>query len=420
MKGLKTLFLVQFVLLLSGAGLMAQPQVRSWDKGPLTWADFQGVAPWKVAPKFDSSAIAVETEVQTPEAAKVAGEEIAVEFDSSAIAVPVAGFEGAADEASGCWLEYTFVIRNVNDTVAGLQASRSKLLCVMDTKLSWAEEEARTGLNLRYNQVLFNLAEIQRRSFQPLLDRGDSGMSYDDILGTVLAYSASEEQRFNMASDMGADSTVVNRWLDSTNRLLMEIPAEPKLNIVYTGEGFGVHLAMGTTLLGKGLQQTFKPSFDFEFGFDMATKRHLFMWNFLIGGGGSKRDFVLDGAHFLKGHSYTLFDTYLGWGYEVLNYRRLTLAPFIGGGLTMIGASYSYDDEVTFSDVCLSWFGGLMADWKICCDISNCDHSGERSLDYLSLRLMVYASRSKLAGCNDVSLNLLLAINGGEKFLKFK
>ena len=74
MKGLKTLVLVQFVLLLSGAGLMAQPQVRSWDKGPLTWADFQGVAPWKVAPKFDSSAIAVGTEVQTPEAAKVAGE----------------------------------------------------------------------------------------------------------------------------------------------------------------------------------------------------------------------------------------------------------------------------------------------------------------------------------------------------------
>lgn len=350
--------------------LQAQHAPREWGRGPLTWDDFTGPVP-----------------------------------------------PNNVDN----WLEYNFTVKRVEEKLDGMNLMHLRLCCNMYPELSWAAESAKTDLNLKYNQVVFNIAEYQSLCFQPLLDQGNTGMDIESVLQMALSYSAAEEQRFSNESDMGFDTAVVQRWYDSTNLRLSELKAENGYHprVEYTGIGMSANFSLGTTIHGRSLAETFTPAFDFGFGFDMGFKRNVFLWDMKIGIGGSRQDFVLDDVYYLAGSSYTWFQTFLGYGYSVLDKPRFSLTPFVGLGCSMIEEDDPMSDEI-YSDVSGPWLAGVMADWKFTCSISDCDQWGERTADYWSLRAMLYVSRANLCGCRSASITLSLAINGGLKNLRLR
>lgn len=355
-------------------GANAQVQKRLWTDGPLKWADF------KVLP---------------------------------------------TDSASTSWLQYSFEVLPL-DTLQGMIVSRDKLVCYMDPQQSWVMDDYMTDRELHYNQVLFNLAEIQCRMFQPSLDMGYSPLEIDSLLIVVAGYCQVEEDRFVYESNVGQDSAVVARWLDSTNRLLAEMPSAAQARVADApGWGLGAHIGMGYSWLGKGIDATFKNAYSFQMGVELLNRRHSFMWDMIIGGGGSKRSFIFedggDTLYYPVGHRYTWFQMDFDYGYYVVHKDKFAMMPFVGFGFSSISATYGYGDEAPmYGDACFSWFAGVACDWIMRNRVSGLFFDGTREREETGLRVMLYAARSALCGYNTVSANLAVSLNFESRSAKLK
>lgn len=385
---MKRLFSVAVMVLALGMSASAQLQYRSWNKGPLTWHDFQVLRNVADAKAFEQSAHPEDT------------------------------LSGVAEElASGSWLQYTFRLKHSDTLANGITADRTRVVACMEPRLSWVAAESMTDKELHYNQVVFNLCEIQCRMFQPEFDRGSA--PDQDLLESVGKYAQSDEMRFNYESGYGADSAVVERWLDSTNRLLAELPEKAELKISYIKDwGVGAHIGAGYSLYLGGTGWTFRNPLSFDFGFEGIYGRSSWMMEMLIGGAGTKQHFDLDGVVFASGERYTWLQMFLGYGYYLLQKPRYNLMPMVGYGLSMIGANYSAEDMA--SEGCGSWIAGIVADYNFSNHISDVFYDGTRMQEVYGLRMMLYASGSKLYGYNEPMINLAVALNFGAHPIKLR
>lgn len=334
--------------------------IRTWNQGPLTWKDFQGQAP-----------------------------------------------ENSVDN----WLEYSIEWMIAEDTIGKTHFEHYKMVAVVLPSSSWVDSSARTTTNLHYNQVIFNLAEIQCRCFQSMLDKTSTEDEMDSIIRMAMAYATDEEQRFSDCCNFGADSAVVESWLDSTSRMLKEMTYQiPATKTV--GWGMGAHLGMGYTYLGKGLSAKMGNPIAFDMGFEFLKGRSSFLWEILIGGARSKSSFVLEDDLFVAHSSYTWMSMSLGYAFYALMTPTWNVAPFVGVGLEAIGVIF---DDSSVSDICASWYAGVMADLHLHRSLSIWN-----DCSVTSARLGLYASHSNLQGIKCVSLNMLLALNFSFSEVKFK
>lgn len=366
---MKKLFAIAVMVLALVSGASAQLQHRTWDKGPLTWQDFQV-------------------------------------------------YPSNADSLNASWLQYSFKLTDTDTSLAGVKMERLRVVAYMEPKLSWVVEGRQSTTELHFNQVLFNLAELQARLFQSSFDRATDGVSYQDLMQSVADYCQADETRFMLESRDGADSLVVARWLDSTSRLLAEIPVcdMPRIKDAKS-LGVGAHLGVMHTVHLGGLTKTFRNATSFEFGMEGLYGRSSYMFDFAIGGGGSKRHYQLDGVNFAKGTPYTWLQFWMGYGYYAVRQIRYSVMPLAGFGLSTITKG---SDEESFSTACGSWIAGVAIDWNLSNEIYAPMYDGIRGQSLTGARLMLYASRSKLYDYNGVSMNVALLLNFGEHMVRFK
>lgn len=352
-----------------GPGRSGRP-VRLWDRGPLTWGDF------KVLP---------------------------------------------SDSVHTSWMECMFRLDST-DNIGGMKMCRTKVVCEMDPSASWVMDDYMTDQELAYNQVLFNLAEIQCRMFQPSLDLNQSPLEGDSLLMCVAGYYGVEEERFVWESGGGQNGDVVTRWLDSTIRVLAEMPAQSQVRVVPTNElVIGAHMGVAYTSLGRGLNFTYRNPVSFEFGFEFGKGRHSFIWDILIGGAGSKESFTLQDYTFPVGKTYTWMQMGFDYGFYAVRQPRYNVMPFVGLGLSSIMASVGPDeDDPSFGDACGSWMAGVAVDWAFHNRVSCPFNDGTREQEESDVRLMLYASRSALYGYKCVSLNAAVVLNFGLRYVKTK
>ena len=360
----------------AGAQKQAAAPLRTFSQGPLTWADFQAAA--------------------------------------------------APDRSSDCWLEYSYLFDTVTRRSHGARYLVNQLSCLVDPQLSFARPEVRTPQMLAYSQVLFNLAELQCRYLQPVLCQSGWDYASDSIVALAFKQNDYDVKLFHYESYYGTDSLAVFRWLDSTNRLLAEMPSAAQARVADApGWGLGAHIGMGYSWPGKGIDATFKNAYSFQMGVELLNRRHSFMWDMIIGGGGSKRSFIFedggDTLYYPVGHRYTWFQMDFDYGYYVVHKDKFAMMPFVGFGFSSISATYGYGDEAPmYGDACFSWFAGVACDWIMRNRVSGLFFDGTREREETGLRVMLYAARSALCGYNTVSANLAVSLNFESRSAKLK
>ena len=153
------------VLPFVGAG---QTTPRYWEKGPLTWNDFAVV---------DRS---------------IGAEHSYLEFGLDVILRP--------QEVEG----------------GTLQVRTAVAYAVKE--MSWVDSNYRTPAQLRYNQVLFNIAELHRRRLQVVVDTGGNvNMEY------YMRLLMHETDSFCLATNYGNDTVEVLWWEQDVRRQLDSI-----------------------------------------------------------------------------------------------------------------------------------------------------------------------------------------------------
>ena len=284
------------VLPFVGAG---QTTPRYWEKGPLTWNDFAVV---------DRS---------------IGAEHSYLEFGLDVILRP--------QEVEG----------------GTLQVRTAVAYAVKE--MSWVDSNYRTPPQLRYNQVLFNIAELHRRRLQVVVDTGGNvNMEY------YMRLLMHETDSFCLATNYGNDTVEVLWWeqdvrrqLDSITPLMVQKHQEANAIKGFRSDShFGMMMGGGAKFFTGDLYSLVAPSGGFYFDIETGKWRHSFTFGFYIGGGGCKLDSISAVNYsntLLRDDKITTLDLHVDYGFAVLDGQRLTVTPFVGYGLQ--GFYYSADEE---------------------------------------------------------------------------
>ena len=129
-----------------------------------------------------------------------------------------------------------FAYEPVTDKIGGISVQRYALLCAMDEGNSWFVPEKVDYNMLRYNQVLFNLGEIICRDYQPMVTSEERAKELVDVAKQEWEYRTLE---FISCSNGGKEKAVVDKWIDSTSRILKDIPPTGAMPVLKDLIGIG-------------------------------------------------------------------------------------------------------------------------------------------------------------------------------------
>lgn len=364
----KNVLIATLFLLLPLVG-MSQQGVRYWEKGPLTWNDFSVVNK------------------------SIGAEHSYLEFGLDVV-------YRKQELESGSIM--------VNTAVA-----------YANKEMSWVDANFRTPAQLRYNQVVFNIAELHRRRLQVVVDTG--GAVNMDYYMRLLTH---EVDSFCRLSNYGNDTAEVLWWeqeirrqMDSITPLMVEKHTlANKVEGMRPDGSFGMSMGLGTKFFFGDIYHLFAPSGGFYFDMYGGGGRHVFTCGFYIGGGRCKPDSIMtvDTSNTLYWNDKIMtIDLHVDYGYSVVSNRRLTLTPFVGYGLQ--GVYYSTTDEGAGggpSEGC--WRLGVDAQY----DFTQTQSTGRFSTDLygVALQTKVYVSYDRFRSIVDTPRGLTLNAQVGIGF----
>lgn len=294
---------------------------HSWEKGPLTWKNFTPVE------------------------------------------------ESIGDEHS--YLDFSLEIENRRQDIDGIKWPVTTAVAKMYRQRSWVDRRHRTPAQLRYNQVLFNLAELYRRHLQVAIDTGGRNRP-DSVLAKIkdeyMQYLTYEAEHYCRSTRYGADTNAVAWWdyevrqrMDSITPLMVESHAPafvlPNYSLPYV---VGTNIGMGFKYFGGGLQPLFAPSGGYYWDFEVGYSRHILTLGMYIGGGRCKPDtlYAVNSKNNLYSSDNILtLDLSANYGFAVVDSRKLRIMPFVGYG--MQGLFYSEENQTSGGPIEGCWRAGV-------------------------------------------------------------
>lgn len=340
------------VILLAIAGLFplllwSQPQPqRIWSEGKLTWSDFQ-------LRNYNS----------------MAGTELVYR------------------------LSYQPDKQKMQDTVLRRLQARAW----MDTSQSWVRPDQRTTLNLRYNQVVFDLVELYRRVLQTELDQLFSFWYAEEKFRTVQQMCYRRIHEFQEESGYGNKESAIGYWESLVQRELEALPDLSRPQFEKRKLGYGINLGLGTGTATGTLDDYFRHNLYLTYGFDLSYQKTLFFLNATLGSATLKKNIDADPI-WAKGERATLAIIDISVGYPVYEGRKFRVVPFVGGGVTEY--SLLLDDKDAKSPVKSDFnlLGGINVDYVLRKKITlTPDYMRGRAINNSSLRGRFYVTKANLA-----------------------
>ena len=284
---MRRILVISFYLL---AFLAASAQVnqRYWSQGPLTWDDF------------------------------------------TVMPVPSSG------ERSQMFYIMTF--KPVRDTIDGIRCCYYRAESYMMNSDSWVVADHRDDNTLRYNQVIFDILEVETRRLQQSINADPNPFAYDGLFSARGDRLSSRIDNFRSLSHDGTDTAVLASFERQLAAELAQYPAVYHPRYTARPFGYGMYLGVGVTGSTGTLGKAFSPGVGLNLGFNFSCNCHLFIFDGTLGYCEPNRSLLLtesDGTahHFSAGKGCGLATIHFGYGYHVVDRLRWQLAPFAALGI---------------------------------------------------------------------------------------
>lgn len=248
------------------------------------------------------------------------------------------------------YLEFFFSIEDLSDGqgVPSLVAS-----AYMDTRLSWVDRNWRTDNELLYNQVVFDLVELQRRRMQIALNTLAEG-SNEPLADSIVARVIADIDRLDNATRHGSDSIALRQWADSLRTVLDSMPSYasplPQRTPVDDPYRIGGFLNLGFVSPTGALYHHFSHGIGMEMAIENGWRRHFLTTGLILGGASCRNDALSTKSiedDLYKDDALTILSMYLQYGYAIFDNDRYRISPFVGYGF--LGYYYTTDDEAETS-----------------------------------------------------------------------
>lgn len=309
-------------------------------------------------------------------------------------------------------LEYKTAKQKGKDTTI----HRFETYSYIDLPVTWATPESRNEQNLRYHQVLFDLAESYRRTLQYRLDRVGSIYEADNILQAITNNYQSEINRFKSDSKDGQNMKTIVLWEQIVANRLEKQPENALPEYTVGNFGYGMHIGLGSGIYAGNVGNYLSSPIYLNYGFDFSYKKSNIMLNAIIGGNRIKNSIVTEpGWYSGKKSSYAIGD--VSYGYTLLENNKFKMIPFAGIGFfeqTAASAERLYN---------VNFLAGITGFYKIRYWLIFLPDPlmGVREMSEASLRARLFVSGINYGNnLNGASINFSISIAGGGKFIKLK
>ena len=246
------------------------------------------------------------------------------------------------------------------------------------TDESWYDPDKVTDWDLRYNQILFDMAEVSIR--KALDDHHNQMVGLYEIYRQYYRYYESSKDKFAMESNNGKDTTIIKEYenlitneLERTKSVDMfsEKISFDSLYPFDNGNYFTLFIFLGyenSNIVGR-YSDDFKTFHGFNFGFSVPVRSFMFelsgsvLWSNLLTDGFYydshnnyywKNDKVVDEVGLKLGVGYTLFSN-----------EKIELTPFAGFSLFRMQQSTEEEKKGIVSSTPLTpgCYFGVETDW---------------------------------------------------------
>lgn len=300
-----------------------------------------------------------------------------------------------------------------------LKVVRTRLRTALNKETTWVRTGYVSDKLLRYNQVVFDLAEATTQEMQKEIDLNLGKYSYDDILEFYREKYTVKLQEFKEESDNGENLEVIERYeneLACVRDSQKEEDGIPEFEL--KNWGYSYYLGFRTAITGSKAAFYLRPTYGMSLGFDVTYKRALFNVYMGIGSGKIGSDMHLtaniDGREsdliWPQGERYNSTEMDLMLGYSVIDNSFMRLAPVAGVGMNSL--SHKIDDNDTSMNG-LHLTAGLDINWKIrrTASIAYTPWWGGKTYGEFAVKTKLFAGYTRLPGLDPLSINLAICID---------
>ena len=275
------------ICLLAFTLLQAQTDRRLWSQGPLTWNDFT------IMP---------------------------------------------ASSGQRSYLQYGIGYNPVRDTLDGVHCCYYRAESWMLPSSSWVTANHRDSNTLRFNQIIFDMLEVERRQLQQSINANTNEIAYGEILRAASSSLSSRIESFSLLSQDGADTAVLSAFERQVAAELAQLPADYHPRYTARPFGYGLYVGIGVTGSTGSMGKAFSLGAGLNLGFDFSYNRHLLILDGTLGLCKARQTFSLanrDGTMntFPEDKLGGLLIINLGYGYTLVDNLRWQLSPFVALGI---------------------------------------------------------------------------------------
>jgi hypothetical protein len=359
------------ILLLIQTKIYTQSIQRDWEQGKLDWNDFQG-NPLR-----------------------------------------------SSDKSSEFVYQISFITKKIKlqDTVLLTFVTKNE----MNPKYSWVKVEDQSLRLLRYNQALFDILELNRRSLQSGLLSLGSLNEANSLLQRVIANSRDDFNRIQTDTEFGKNEEAISFWEEELKTRLADFPLIRIPEFEESNFGYGLQVGLGSGTFTNSLSDHFNPTFNFLFGFDIALKNTVLYLNGTLGFNKIRKEFEEGGRVWPKDLKTGVAVIDLSLGQSIINNGKHKLTPFVGLGILEFTA---IKDEDQFQDFRLVDYGiiyGVNYDFKFRKNIKLVPgFAGVREKIEQNIRFRLYVLPSQFDTFKGTSVNLSFSYSFFGRLIKIK
>ena len=245
-------------------------------------------------------------------------------------------FRTVTADGNSSYLCYRFGYSQVTGrTAEGNKIDYYRAEAYMVPAESWVDARYRTDLLLRYNQLVFDLLEVERRQLSRTVITCNTQSSLDAALASANTTMTNTLLSLRVATADGTDSNAIALWEQSTRRRLDTLPAEVQPAYEQMPISAAFALGYGASVPLGGTDDYFTSGSGMYFTTDVGYKRHILDLNYTLTDAKLCVAIVYTDAqhtsHIVNQHeAANLISGTLCYGYRMVERPCCNLTPLVG------------------------------------------------------------------------------------------
>lgn len=312
---------------------------------------------------------------------------------------------------------YEYKTREVN----GMNYRSFEVSTYVDRSLSWIREEGETPLTLLYCQTIFNIAELYARKMERQLNQleinaGQENLYVHEVFATYNDRCNRAINQFKGETNYGTIDSLVVKNYEASKQELKNNPRIIFPNYEEKNRSWGMDIGLGYGILQGEITDYLHNYIDFlNYGAMYNHGRFYYDLRLYLGAHKAKQEYNHEKYSLDADTGNLVSFIELSGGYQLLNYRKISVYPFIGFGMLQMSRTNHYDNTSIEGPVKFQPNVGLHLDYRL---KSTAISPSQRSDMVLKARI-TYEPVNYLDHLEGGTLNLFLGIGMTFEAIRF-